>query len=779
MTSVFKILESLDREDGLEASKLEKSLKLTKKVDRDKLNIAIQALTKLGIVQVENDQKININNGNVFLQGRVRCSSKGYCFVVRDDQGEDIYIRESNLNNAWHGDYVIVLITKQGVKRRAPEGKIQCVLQRNSDVLLAKVEPDKQNGELKAYPLDDRIPVTIEIENNIKYSNKLPNKDLIYEIKINKYPIAQYKAKGSILREFSINSDVEADIELLLSKNNISRNFEVPKVAPKKIQSKGREDFTNQPALLFESWESSNSPSLPALYAQPHEGGNRIWIHVPSISERLNLGGKLDMYLRNKGEVICLGNNWLEFLNESLRSVSKFKVNKNCEAVSLMIDINADGNITDWKFTLSVIKPVNIVTPKHLKAINSRRATSKSIPIILRGIKDNIELVYTLIHSAKLINNSNNLAIKLDENIPNLERLKELQKTFPGRDFHGWSKTYDSCDSQSLLDVYIRLSNNILAKHLFGYNLPFIYKKYEDIDQSSINELTKSAFALDKKITVNNDGSVTSSELIKSFESSNEKKILHKLVKHIIPGIHLRLFKPHSDDDIDIHDLDNELFTHNIESPWCCPTCNYWNIFNQYIITSLLSDGKNKPNSRSKVSIELGKMDSWNDVDWNILPTKIKNNLLNNANLRLVNNLNEARKKSKSFRNNIISIAQGREAQKIVGKEVTAIITGVQSYGFFAELDNLTAEGLVHVSTLGDDWYEYRSRQNLLVGRKNKKTYQLAQKINVRVMKVDILKNQIDLELVKETDTEQEQELELELELEKNNSINEEVNNSE
>ena len=128
------------------------------------------------------------------------------------------------------------------------------------------------------------------------------------------------------------------------------------------------------------------------------------------------------------------------------------------------------------------------------------------------------------------------------------------------------------------------------------------------------------------------------------------------------------------------------------------------------------------------------------------------------TNLSLVQNLNEIRKKSKSFRNNIISIAQGREAQKIIGKEVSAIITGVQSYGFFAEIDNLTAEGLVHVSTLGDDWYEYRSRQNLLVGRKNKKTYQLAQKVNVRVLKVDILKNQIDLELVKDAEVKEEDE---------------------
>ncbi len=748
MTSVLKILESLDRDDGIEVSKLEKALKLTKKQDRDNLDIAIKALTRLGIVEHIKDDKLTINNDIGFLQGRVRCSSKGYCFVVREDQGEDIYIREDNLNNAWHGDSVIVLITKQGVKRRAPEGIIQCVLERYNDTLLTKVEHDKLTGDLKAFPLDDRIPVTIELDTEAKYNKILPNKDLIYEVKIDKYPIAQFKAKGSIIREFSINSGVDGDIELLLSKNNIYRGSDSPKVSSKKISSKGREDLTTQPSLLFESWECTNRPQLPALFAQPYEGGNRIWVHAPTISERINLGGRLDKYLQEKGEIICTGNSWIQFLNESLRSASQFKLNEECEAITLMIDINREGNITDWKFTLSIIKPVKLITPNHLRAINNRKVTSKSIPIALKSIKDNLESIYSILHSAKIINDRNNVSIKLDEYIPNLERLSELQKTFPGRDFHGWSKTYDSYDPQSILDIYIRLSSNILAKHLIGYNLPFIYKQHEEIDQSSINELTKSALALDKKITVNVDGTVTTTELIKSFETSTEKKILHKLVKHIIPGIHLKLYKinPLVEND----DLAHDIVASNIESPWCCPTLNYWNVFNQFIITSLLNDGKNKSTSRSKESILLGKKNTWKDVNWDIFSPKVKENIDNHSNFRLVQNLNQIRKKSKSFRNNIISIAQGREALSIIDKEVTATITGVQSYGFFAEIDDLTSEGLVHVSTLGDDWYEYRSRQNLLVGRKNKKTYQLAQKVNVRVMKVDILKNQIDLELVKE-----------------------------
>ena len=752
MTSVLKILESLEKEDGLEVSKLEKSLKLTKKLDRDNLHIAIKALSKLGIVQFTKDEKLTVNNDLGFIQGRVRCSSKGYCFVVREDQEEDIYIRESNLNNAWHGDSVIVLITKPGVKRRAPEGSIQCVLHRYNNILLAKIESDKSTGEIVAYPLDDRIPAIIELEDNFNDQERQPEKDLVYEIKISKYPIAQFKAKGSIVRELSTNAGVEGDIELLLSKNNISRNIIEPKIAPKKIASKGREDLTTQPSLLFESWESSNSPSLPALYAQPNKGGYRIWVHSPTVSERMNFGGKLDQFLKDKGEVICLGNDWISFLNDSLLSAAQFKLNAVNEAISLMIDISSDGNISDWKFSTSLIKPVNIITPKHLKVINNRKSTSKSIPIALKSIKDNLEVIYTIIHSSKLINSKDNISIKLDEYIPNLERLSELQKAFPGRDFHGWSKSYDSCDSQSITDVFIRLSNNILAKHLIGYKLPFIYKEHEEIDSSSINDLTKSALALDNTINVNIDGSLTISELIQSFESSAEKKILHKLVKHIIPGIHLKLYRDNIDLDSNSSEIDISM--NNIESPWCCPTLNYWNLFNQFILTSLLNDGKHKSSSRSKDYIELGKKDSWNYVNWDIFTTKIYENINNLSNLRLIQNLNAIRKKSKSFRNNIISIAQGREAQRIIGKEVEAIITGVQSYGFFAELENLTAEGLVHVSTLGDDWYEYRSRQNLLIGRKNKKTYQLSQKVNVKVLKVDILKNQIDLELVKGKESE-------------------------
>ena len=65
--------------------------------------------------------------------------------------------------------------------------------------------------------------------------------------------------------------------------------------------------------------------------------------------------------------------------------------------------------LPNWNFILSIIKPVNIITTKHLKTLNNRKATSKSIPIALKSIKDYLEVVYNIIHSSKLINSKNKL----------------------------------------------------------------------------------------------------------------------------------------------------------------------------------------------------------------------------------------------------------------------------------------------------------------------------------------------------------------------------------
>ncbi|NBO29939.1 MAG: S1 RNA-binding domain-containing protein, partial [Synechococcaceae bacterium WB6_1A_059] len=111
----------------------------------------------------------------------------------------------------------------------------------------------------------------------------------------------------------------------------------------------------------------------------------------------------------------------------------------------------------------------------------------------------------------------------------------------------------------------------------------------------------------------------------------------------------------------------------------------------------------------------------------------------------LVNRLNGRSRFADEVEADGLALFRARQAESLLGQTLPGVISGIQSYGFFVELPPTQVEGLVHVSSLKDDWYEYRSRQHRLVGRKNRRTYKLGDPVEVEVLKVDVLRHQIDL----------------------------------
>jgi ribonuclease R len=84
-----------------------------------------------------------------------------------------------------------------------------------------------------------------------------------------------------------------------------------------------------------------------------------------------------------------------------------------------------------------------------------------------------------------------------------------------------------------------------------------------------------------------------------------------------------------------------------------------------------------------------------------------------------------------------------------VGDEFDGIITGVKEYGLYVELDEFFIEGLVHISTLVDDVYDYQERKHRLVGQRARREFRLGQKVRVAVNRVDRVRHLIDFSLVK------------------------------
>jgi ribonuclease R len=148
---------------------------------------------------------------------------------------------------------------------------------------------------------------------------------------------------------------------------------------------------------------------------------------------------------------------------------------------------------------------------------------------------------------------------------------------------------------------------------------------------------------------------------------------------------------------------------------------------------------------RHKTSVDLASDSCHGAVDWPLFAPAVLAPFEQTRARGLAQRLNGRSRFLQEVQDDTLAMAQARHAEPLVGQTLPGVISGVQSYGFFVEVPPSMVEGLVHVSSLKDDWYEYRSRQNRLVGRKYRRTYMVGDAVEVEIQKVDALRHQIDL----------------------------------
>ena len=86
-----------------------------------------------------------------------------------------------------------------------------------------------------------------------------------------------------------------------------------------------------------------------------------------------------------------------------------------------------------------------------------------------------------------------------------------------------------------------------------------------------------------------------------------------------------------------------------------------------------------------------------------------------------------------------------------MGEQLDAVITGVADYGFFAQAERFPAEGLIHVSSLVDDFYWFDEAGHALEGKRAKRRFRLGDRVRVEVARVDVQKRMLDFRLVSDT----------------------------
>jgi ribonuclease R len=739
MFSTSSIIENLNQEEGLEYKKLCRLLNLSKKTDKAKLDIALRALEELEIINKNKDNEyFNVKESN-HLIAKIRCSSKGYCFAVRENNNEDIYIKENLLNYAWNGDKVLVRIIKDGVRRRSPEGVVDCILERTNQILLAKVEIIKD--EVFGIPIDDRILAKIKLpKKDEKYKYNSINKNIV-KIEIDLFPIAQQEGIGHVIKELTLNNNEKLDTDFVLSKSNIHRiaNFQNPKLTVAKQQQ--RLDLSSKNSYMFKSWETENSPILPIFQIEKIKNKTyKLWIHTNTIAERLDLSNKKSLQIFfDRFESFPLLEKWQNYLSDEICNAAKFNINEINDAISLCIEMNSENEIINWSFHFTKVKCSLLVENQHIDALLTRKSKARITSRILKPIKDYIEDLDKIIEISNEFRKKQllNGKIELPKSNNNIESLKELLVHNPADFSKEYFEPLNNNDIQTYLTPLLYEANSIWFNHSNNYGLNNASYISQKLDYINVTEIIKNSELIDSNIELNDNGTLSFKKLVELCTNDNKKRILHKILFNVV-----------RDNDVTLISKDNFIDdSKNIISPWTLPSFDFTNLINQYNIYNMIINGKRNKNSGGNL-INIMERESWENVNWRLYNSSIIKSLDLLFNNVMIDKINEYKDKVRQFKSNMITIKKIRKAEKFIGNKYSGLIMAVQSYGFFVEIPELYVEGLVHVSTLSNDWYEYRSRQNSLIGRKSKNSYKIGDEIDIKIIKVDILKYQIDLEIV-------------------------------
>ncbi|MBD2353423.1 VacB/RNase II family 3'-5' exoribonuclease [Tolypothrix sp. FACHB-123] len=729
-------------DDKLVARKvLEKKLGCEDELSLQKLHIALEILEKIGILVKERGKYRRVMEEGL-IEAKLRCSSKGFCFAIQDVEGaEDIYIRESHLSNAWNGDRVLVRVLKEGSRRRSPEGEVKLILERSNHTLLARIK--QVESGFRAVPLDDRLLFELKLQTNgMKLEEAL---DHLAHVEVLRYPLAQYPPVGRVVQILGSDAEAAADIDLVTCKHDLGRNFtdavlEAATKLPKRLLKadlKNRLDLRN--LFTFTITGVNGDPKLVENAFSLEKTANGYWrlgFHITDVSHFVQPDEALDREALKRGRSVYLGELVLPMFPETVADRCSLVAGSDRLALSFLITIDPkSGEIEEWEIQPSIINVDNTLTKQQAQAILSGEPHKQSEQVV--QTLQNLEGLRKILKQVRLDRGS------LQLNLP------PSHNPYYDEGILG-AVVVNDLPVHSLLTELVLLVNQLIASHFSALGVPAIWRVQGTPDAEDVQEMLKLAINLGVELALEPEVDIQPLDyqhLTRAFvESASEQVLTYLLQDTLKPASYSTTKATH-------FGLALPEYVH-----FTAPLRRYPDLLLQRVYYTLLEHGRDRRNTRVKERVNLRHSSSHIEINWNVLPPELQQELQSDL-TRVIIQINDREKEVQEAEADLAGLQKAQLMKQRIGQVFQGVITGVQSYGFFVEIEvpaaeaeasshlglPLRVEGLVHVSSLKDDWYEYRARQQALFGRKNRASYRLGDRVSVQVKSVDYYRQQIDL----------------------------------
>lgn len=669
---------------------------------------------------LEGEGKINVNSNGRFklapvdqiVEGEFRANEKGFGFVRYDETDPDIFVAKPNVMHAINSDEVKVKITKPANPwaNKGPEGEIVEIINHQLTDLVGEFQPysdiqAEKTGKIGYVQSHEKRFADYRIY--ISNTGLKPQTGDMVKAEITRYPNSDFPQSmdGIAKKVLGNKNDPGVDILTIVYDNDIHVDFpeeaiEQSQEIPDEVTAEervGREDITDQVMITIDGDDSKDFDDAVTLWKLDN-GNFHLGVSIADVSHYVVEGSPLDHEAYNRGTSTYLTDRVIPMIPFSL-SNGICSLNPGVDRLTLTCDmeIDASGHVVNHRIYPSIIQSHARLTYNNVNKIldgdQDLIQENQALVPMLKDMAELHEILYEQRHERGAIDFEEPEAkIIVDEN----GKAVDIELRERGT-------------SEKMIESFMLAANETVAEHYKKKHLPFLYRVHEKPDE----ERVKSFFEVASTFGVTVQGSIKDvtpkmlQGVIAKTQGTPEELVTTTMLLRTMQQAR------YSPDPLGHFGLAAEFYTH-----FTSPIRRYPDLVVHRMIHQYDQDTSDPLKEKWAEELpEIGQHSSGRErhsIDAE----------------RAVNDL----KKTEYMEENVGDIFEG-------------VVGSVTSFGIFVTLEN-TVEGLVHISNMQDDFYEYDEKQLALIGKRNHKVYKIGQPIKVKLIRADVEQRKIDFEVV-------------------------------
>lgn len=670
------------------------------KTHRHELQEVLDALVSEGKVEISTKGRYS-RGTRPNLTGVFTAHARGFGFVTVEGEDEDIFISQNDTNGAIHGDVVQVALIPSSGKRR--EGKVVRIIEHGLKTVVGTYEASKTFGFVR--PDNPRIAMDIFVPAERSKGAVTGHKVVV---EFTSYGKEGKKPEGKVVEIIGHINDPGTDIMSLVKAYGFPVEFSEKILNQAERVAKDVTPADMAGRMDLRSWQTvtidgEDAKDLDDAVTITRNGGfYELGVHIADVTNYVQEHSALDVEALKRGTSVYLVDRVIPMLPHKLSNgICSLNQGEDRLALSCIMKVDTKGNIVDHQIAETVIQ-----VDRRMSYTDVNKIITLKDEETMREYEAFVPMFLLMKELADILRAKRKKRGSIDFDFPET-------KVILDRDGHPVDiKPYERNAATKIIEDFMLAANETVAQDYFWQELPFVYRTHETPDTEKIRKLSTFINNFGYHIHIGSD-EVHPKELQKLLA-----KIEDTPVEGLISRLTLRSMKQakYAVECVGHFGLAAQYYCH-----FTSPIRRYPDLQIHRII---------KDNLRGRMNQK--RIDHY----WKILPEVAKQS-------------SQAERRADEAERETVKLKKVEYMEKHLGEVYEGVISGITNYGLYVELPN-TVEGMVHVTALQGDYYNYIESTYEMVGEHTGKSYKLGQTVKVLVAGTDRILRTIDFELVEE-----------------------------